>query len=481
MSILEHLKPSKVFYYFEEIAKIPHGSGNTKQIAAWCMAYAKQHGLKATLDDAGNVIIYAKGTTGYENSEPVILQGHMDMVCEKTPDCTKDMGTEGLDLCTDDSFVWADSTTLGGDDGIALAYIFALLDSDEIPHPPIEAIITRDEETGMFGAMDFDGTMVSGKKIINIDSEEEGILTVSCAGGVTVLGEIPVQTEAASGFAYRVAVGGMTGGHSGADIHLGRQNGIQVLGELLQHIKSIVGCRISAPQGGGKTNVIPKGAEAVIVTPKDMRTQVQTIVASFSAWFAQLHAATDAQATFHVSPAALPDAVYTVQSTETFLRFLTEAKNGVIRMHPHIDGMVQTSLNLGVLTSAADKFSVQFLIRSNSMDEKDALQAEVEALIRSFDGTATHDAGYPAWEYREDSALRQLMVQVYTDQYGKAPQVSAIHAGLECGMLAEKIADADIISIGPNILDIHTPDERLDVASVARVWEYLKEILKRCK
>lgn len=481
MGILAHLEPSRVFYYFEEIAKIPHGSGNTAQIAAWCMAYAQQHGMKAVLDDAGNVIIYANGTQGYENSEPVILQGHMDMVCEKTPDCTKDMTTEGLDLCTDGKFVWADSTTLGGDDGIALAYIFALLESDEIPHPPIEAVLTRDEETGMFGAMDFDGTMVSGKKIINIDSEEEGVLTVSCAGGVTVQGEIPMQSEAASGFAYRIAVGGMTGGHSGADIHLGRQNGIQVLGELLQQIKSTVDYRISAPQGGGKTNVIPKGAEAVIVTPKDMRTQLQIMVAAFSSVFAEFRAATDPQATFHVSPAALPDAVYTAQSTETFLRFLTEAKNGVIRMHPHIDGMVQTSLNLGVLTSAADKFTVQFLIRSNAADEKETLQTEIETQIRSFGGTATHDAGYPAWEYREDSALRKRMIQVYTEQYGKAPQVSAIHAGLECGMLAKKIADADIISIGPNILDIHTPDERLDVASAARVWEYLKEILKRCK
>ncbi len=481
MRILEHLEPYKVFYYFEEIAKIPHGSGNTKQIAAWCMDYAEQHNLKAVLDDAGNVIIYANGTAGYENSEPVILQGHMDMVCEKTPDCTKDMTTEGLDLCTDGKFVWADSTTLGGDDGIALAYIFALLDSDDIPHPPIEAIITRDEETGMYGAMDFDGAMVSGKKIINIDSEEEGILTVSCAGGVTVLGEIPMQTAKADGFAYRVAVGEMTGGHSGADIHHGRQNGIKVLGKLLCEIKNKVDFRAYAVQGGGKANVIPKAAEGVIVTAEDSLSQLQAITTEFAAEFAKRHGETDAQAVFNVSPAVLPDIAYTTDSTEALLRFLEQGKTGVIRMHPHMEGMVQTSLNLGVLASDADKLSVQFLIRSNAMDEKDALMEETEALIRSFGGSAEHDAGYPAWEYREDSALRDLMVEVYTEQYGKAPQVSAIHAGLECGMLAEKIQDADIISIGPDILDIHTPDEKLDVASAARVWEYLKEILKRCK
>ncbi len=481
MGILEHLEPQKVFHYFEEIAKIPHGSGNTKQIAAWCMEYAKQHGLKAVLDSAGNVIIYANGTAGYENSEPVILQGHMDMVCEKTPDCTKDMTTEGLDLCTDGKFVWADSTTLGGDDGIALAYIFALLDSDEIPHPPIEAVITRDEETGMYGAMDFDGTMVSGKKIINIDSEEEGILTVSCAGGVTVMGDIPMQTEAAKGFAYHIAVGEMTGGHSGADIHHGRQNGIKVLGKLLQSIKDKLDFSVYAPHGGGKANVIPKAAEAVIVTPTDTLVQLQTVVAEFAAWFSQHHGATDPQATFSVSPAPLPDWAYTAHSTKTLLHFLADAKSGVIRMHPQMEGMVQTSLNLGVLTSDAEKCSVQFLIRSNAMDEKDALQAEIEACIRDFGGAPAHDAGYPAWEYREDSALRALMVAVYREQYGKEPQVSAIHAGLECGLLAEKIAGADIISIGPNILDIHTPAERLDVASVGRVWAYLKEILKRCK
>ncbi len=481
MRTLEHLEPYKVFYYFEEIAKIPHGSGNTKQIAAWCMDYARQHNLKAVLDDAGNVIIYAKGTAGYENSEPVILQGHMDMVCEKTPDCCKDMTTEGLTLCTDGKFVWADSTTLGGDDGIALAYIFALLDSDDIPHPPIEAIITRDEETGMYGAMDFDGAMVSGKKIINIDSEEEGILTVSCAGGVTVLGEIPMQTAAADGFAYCVAVGEMTGGHSGADIHHGRQNGIKVLGKLLREIKNKLDLRAYAVQGGGKANVIPKAAEAIIITAEDSLSQLQAITTEFAAEFAKLHGATDAQAVFNVSPAALPDIAYTTDSTEMLLRFLEEAKTGVIRMHPHMEGMVQTSLNLGVLASDANKLSVQLLIRSNAMDEKKALMEETEALIRDFGGTAEHDAGYPAWEYCEDSALRDLMVEVYTEHYGKAPQVSAIHAGLECGMFTDKIKGADIVSIGPDILDIHTPDEKLDVASAARVWEYLREILRRCK
>lgn len=481
MSVLHDLEPKQVFRFFEEIAQIPHGSGNTARIAAYCMDFAKQRGLNAVHDPAGNVIIYAPGTPSYENSEPIILQGHMDMVCEKTPECTKNMETEGLTLCTDGNDVWAEGTTLGGDDGIALAYIFALLDSSDIPHPPIEAVITRDEETGMYGAMDFDPASVKSKKVLNIDSEEEGILTVSCAGGVTVGGEIPMESEAAIGFAYTLSVGDMTGGHSGADIHHGRQNAIKVLGRLLQALSQQFSFRAAQPAGGGKPNVIPKGAQVTLVTDAECLPVLETAVNAFGTDFLQQHGTTDKHAVFTVLPVALPHTAFTEDSTRRLIRLLTEAQNGVIRMHPHMPGMVQTSLNLGVLTSTEVGINVQFLIRSNSVDEKQALQAEIETFIRDFDGIAEHDAGYPAWEYREDSPLRQLMVEVYIEQYGQAPQVSAIHAGLECGLFAEKIKDADIISIGPDIADIHTPDERLNVASVARVWDYIKEILRRCR
>ena len=481
MSVLQNLEPKKVFAFFEEIAQIPHGSGNTAQIAAYCMRFAEERGLRALHDAGGNVIIYAPGTAGYENSEPIILQGHMDMVCEKTPDCTKNMEKDGLTLATDGNYVWAEGTTLGGDDGIALAYMFALLDSDDIPHPPLECVITRDEETGMFGAELFEAEHVRGRKILNIDSEEEGILTVSCAGGVTVMGEIPMEAAAAEGFAYLVTVGEMTGGHSGADIHHGRQNGIRVLGQLLGAIAAKMPFRAAQPMGGGKANVIPKGAQALVVTQKDSLEALEQITADFAAAFAAAHGATDAHAVFAVAPVSLPAEVLTEEATARLLGFLADAPTGVIRMHPHMEGMVQTSLNLGVMQWAADKLSVQFLIRSNVVEEKQWLMEETEAYIRRFGGTPAHDAGYPAWEYREDSTLRDLMVQVFEEQYGRKPQVSAIHAGLECGLFAEKIKNADIVSIGPDIADIHTPDERLDVASAASVWEYVKEILRRSR
>lgn len=482
MKNISELKPEKVFDFFRQISEIPHGSGNTEQIAQYCLDFAKERNLKAVKDLGGNVIIYADGTNGYENSEPVIIQGHLDMVCEKTPDCTKDMEKEGLTLCTDGEYLWAEGTTLGGDDGIAIAYILALLDSDNIPHPPIEAVITRDEETGMYGAADFEAHLVKGKKILNIDSEEEGVLTVSCAGGITAHCEIPYEaSKAEMNFAYEISVGGLTGGHSGADIHKNRKNASKVLGQLLGKLYNSVDFLISTIEGGGKTNVIPQNAKAILGCASDCSEIITKIVDDFSKDFTLKNAENEPSAVFTVKAVSADCGYANETSTKMILEFFADAPDGVQSMSAEMEGIVQTSLNLGILAIGNSKIVADFLIRSNSADEKKFTAQKVADFTSKLGGTAELGSDYPAWEYREKSPLRDTMTAVYRDMYGKEPIVTAIHAGLECGIFSEKIADADIVSFGPDNENIHTPNERLNVASAERCWEYLKEVLKRCK
>lgn len=482
MNTLTNLKPEKVFEFFERISEIPHGSGNTEKIAQYCLDFAKERNLKAVTDKGGNVIIYAEGTPGYENSEPVIIQGHFDMVCEKTADCTKDMTKEGITLCTDGEYVWADKTTLGGDDGIAMAYIFALLDSDDIPHPPIEAVITRDEETGMYGAIDFEPENVKGRKMLNIDSEDEGILTVSCAGGISAHCDIP-YSQSAEGFdiACEISVSGLTGGHSGADIHLGRQNAVKTIGELLAKLRETVDFRIVSLIGGGKANVIPQNAAAVIVMQDNNAEAVESAVNEFQKSFLEKYSETDCGAVFSLKSCENSAVPADSEGTDKIIDFLLGAPNGIICMSKSMKDMVQTSLNLGIFSAENGSICAEFLIRSSETADKHSTAEAVSEYAEKFGGKTLLDGDYPGWAYREDSPLRDIMCSAFEDMYGRPPKVSAIHAGLECGVFSEKIQDADIVSFGPDLQDIHTPKERMNVASVGRTWEYLKEILKRCK
>ncbi|MBQ7013273.1 MAG: beta-Ala-His dipeptidase [Oscillospiraceae bacterium] len=486
MQTINELQPEKVYRFFNEISEIPHGSGNTAQIAQYCLDFAAKRGLKAVKDAGDNVIIFAPGTEGYENSEPVIIQGHMDMVCEKTADCIKNMETEGLDLCTDGEWLWAEGTTLGGDDGIALAYMFALLDSDDIPHPPLECVITRDEETGMFGAELFEAGYVKGKKILNIDSEEEGILTVSCAGGITAHCEFELTNRYTSpAYTYEITVSGLRGGHSGVDIGKGRLNAFKMLSEPLGRISKP--CYFGTITGGGKHNVIPQTASIVFGCDEDILDHLEQVVRFCN----EKHLGGDVEPDllFSLKEICADKNVKFQENTiffeyiYDFLRFLP---TGVQSMSESIEGMVETSLNMGVLEVNGMNLSCDFLIRSNSDSGKDAVVEIVRSFCESigdeidFDGM-TLSAEYPAWEYRKDSPLRDLMVKVFRTQYGKEPVVAGIHAGLECGIFSKKIADADAVSFGPDIENIHTPNERLNIASAQRTWEYLKEILKQSR
>lgn len=495
---INKLSPSEVFSYFQEICAIPHGSGNTGMIADYCLEFAKLHGLKARKDMSDNVVIFKAGSSGYEDCEPVILQGHLDMVCEKEPDCDIDMSVQSIKACTDGKMVWADGTTLGADDGIAVAFILAVLASDTIAHPPIQAVLTSDEEIGMLGARDLDTSELTAKRLINIDSENEGILYVSCAGGVRAECDIPVVYEDAVGWVsggeqddnasdaagngqvcFEVKISGLAGGHSGVEIHKQHTNAIRLLASLLSHANGAADFRLVSLSGGGKENAIPKEAKAVVsVRSCDVTTFEQSIKESADVLMQEI-SATEPHAKIEVGKAdAAADKVLNFHSTENVIYALWLSPDGVYRMSQEINGMVQTSLNLGTAYLEDDKLVYKYLIRSNTAAGKKLLLERVTTFVKHLSGKVVTMSDYPAWEYKSDSQLRKTCVESFTNVYGHEPEVTSIHAGLECGILAGKMPGVDMISFGPTLESVHTPDECMDAASVERTWEYLMEILK---
>lgn len=478
MSVLGHLEPKKVFDYFEEMCAIPHGSRNNTAMSNWLVKFAADRGLEHYQDEAENVIIIKPATAGYETAEPVIIQGHMDMVCEKAPDCTKDMAVEGLDLAIDGDWVYAKGTTLGGDDGIAVAMGLALLDSDDVAHPRLEVVITTDEELGMDGAVALDASVLRGRRMLNIDSEDEGVFTVSCAGGCGSKVILPVKRETFAGTAMTVEVGGLIGGHSGVEIHKGRANADTVLGRVLYAAAQQTALRLISVEGGLKDNAIPSAAKAVVVV--ENAAAFRQVCARMAEILRAEYAVTDAGITLTAAEGG-DGAAMDEESTNRVICLLTCAPNGVQVMSADIEGLVQTSLNLGVLYTKEEHIYASFCIRSSVDSEKVMMQERVACLARQLGGSCTVSGDYPGWAYRQDSPLRDLMTAVYVEQYGAQPRIEAIHAGLECGLFAGKIADLDCVSIGPNLKEIHTPRERLSIASVQRTWKMLLELLRRMK
>ena len=480
MQITE-LEPKKVFYFFSELAKIPHGSGNTKQIEQYCLDFAEERGLDAYRDEYGNVMIFKDGTEGYENSAPVILQGHLDMVCEKLPNCTKDMEVEGIDIIVDGDFLRADGTTLGGDDAIAAAYILALLDSDVIPHPPIEGLLTIDEETGLRGSHALDASRLKGKRLINIDSEEEGVLTISCAGASRVICEIPANTVAAEGVAKEITIGGLLGGHSGIEINKNRKNAIKVLGELLYELNGSILIQIASISAGGRLNVITPSAHAVVCVDKNGEEQFDRIVSAFNDRIQKECEFTEPDAYVSAQTVPLPKLSTDCDSTNRIIFALMQSPSGVRAMNADIPHLVQTSSNLGEAIFDGKSLKFSFMIRSNADPDKISLVKRVESFVEYVGGTITLGDDYPAWAYRPVSPLRDAMATVYEQMHGEKPVITSIHAGLECGVLATKLPGADMVSIGPNMYNVHTPDESLDIKSCERVWKYLLQVLKTLK
>lgn len=478
---ISDLNPKTVFEIFAQIASIPHGSGNTKALSNLCVDYAKKNNCKFVQDTSNNVIIFVDGTKGYEQSEPVILQGHIDMVCDKTDHCTKNMDTEGLDLRTDGVFLWADQTTLGGDDGIAVAYMLALLEDKSIPHPPLELLFTSDEEIGMLGARALDASCLNASRLINIDSETEGVLTVSCAGGVRATCQIPITKEKTINPSYKICVSGLQGGHSGIEINKGRKNANKIMAQILNDVFEVVPFQIVHIQGGKKSNTIPNEAEAVLCVKKSLSQKFLYAVKHSAISLKHEQAVAEPELYINCTPCEPFSECMDIESTKNILFALSKFPNGVQTMSPDMPNMVQTSLNMGVLTTEPDCISMQFLVRSNASAGKQVMIEKLQSFAKCLFGKIEFMSDYPAWEYRPDSKLRTLMVDTYTKLFETSPKVTAIHAGLECGILAGKIENMDGISFGPNILNAHTPQEKMEISSVEKCWEYLKAVLKQMK
>ncbi len=473
---LSGLQPEAVFAYFEKLCSMPHGSGNTKIISDYLVSFAKEHGIRYIQDDLNNVIFFQEGTCGYEGHAPVILQGHMDMVCEKDADCPINMEREGLDISHDGQCIFARGTTLGGDDGIAVAYALALLADKTIPHPPLEVIVTVDEETGMYGAAGIDLSMLKGRTLVNLDSEDEGIFTVSCAGGARGTIQLPVQRHAVYGPCVRLTVEGLQGGHSGVEIHKNRANANKVMGELLSRVQKLMPLCITKLSGGAKDNAIPRSCQVTMVAMGVYLERINEVAAQLQQEIRQQYDEPEVKI-YGDDVDALGGNALTTQDTAKVIALLCAAPNGVQAWSQDIEGLVQTSLNLGVVT-LDENLRMTFAVRSSVNREKRELLDRLAELAAFYDASYSETGNYPAWEYKKDSVLRDTMVRIYKEMFEKEPQVVAIHAGLECGLLSEKLPGLDCVSIGPDMHDIHTSRERLEVASTARTWAFLLEILK---
>lgn len=467
--MLENLEPKRVFEIFEDICAIPHGSGNTDAISDYCMKFAKEKGLECEKDGWNNVLIRKPTSAGYEDHPTVVLQGHLDMVCEKTDDCDIDFKKDGLKLVLDGDMLSADKTTLGADDGIAVAMILAVIDDDTLSHPPIEALFTTDEETGMYGAENFDVSKLKGSTFINLDSGEENVLTVGCAGGAKVDIKIPVTYETNNLPCQKITVSGLLGGHSGIDINKGRQNADMLIGRLLAGIP--FDFRLVSISGGFKDNVIPNAAECVIACAGDIGKYIDEFKEENT-----LH--TDAGLCISAT-SVRSEKRFDRASTERVIRFLNSVKSGVSAMSRKIEGLVESSQNLGILSTEDGHVNAVLSVRSSVAAEKEKLLEKLTDAATAVGAKVTTRGHYPAWEYRENSVLRDKMISVYKEMYGRSPSVEMVHAGLECGLFCGKIAEFDAVSTGPDMWDIHTVGERLSISSVKRTYKYITNVLKK--
>lgn len=486
MRALEGLQPENVFRFFEEFSAIPRGSWNEKQISDYVVGFAEQRGLKYYQDEVFNVIIYKPGSAGYENAPPVIVQAHLDMVCEKNAGTEHDFEKDPLKLVVDGDFVKASGTTLGADNGAGVAYALALLDSKDIAHPPLEIVLTVAEETGLEGAALIDAGKLNAKRMINTDCGGEGVFTTSCAGGLRVsLSFDAERTAAPDGSVFvKLMIKGLAGGHSGGDIHLERANANVLMGRLLYYLSAEHDIYLADINGGDKDNAIPRESSAFLAVREQELDALLSDAESMAAVFSNEYASSDPGVTLVTERLSYDFAPRTVFSGKLFKAVVAAillTPNGVQAMDTNIDGMVETSSNLGSVKTTETGVVLSNALRSSSTSRKKMVEARLHALAESLGATAVSGSDYPAWEYSKDSAIRKVCVETYAEMYGAEPVVTGIHAGLECGVLGGKIPGLDIIAFGPDTMGIHTPEERMSISSVARVWDFLVEVMKRLK
>lgn len=482
MGVLDHLEPKAVFSYFETICGIPHGSGNTGPIADYLVKFAQDRGLAWYRDAANNVVLTKPASPGYEAADTVILQAHTDMVCEKAPGVEFDFTKDAIRPIVEGDVLRADGTTLGADDGISVAMILALLDDAELNHPKIEALLTTDEETGMVGAFAFDCSHLTGHKLINLDSEYEGVLMCSCAGGANAYSTIPVQREAAMLQLVEVTVSGLASGHSGVEIDKGRANANVLMGRLLGTLGEKLSYRLVKLEGGSRETAIAATATAVIGVAAGSADAAVKIAGSCGAVFAKEYAATEPGLTV-IAKALTSETVsaLTAESTTLVTRVLLALPDSVQTMSMDMPGLVQTSLNFGILKLRETELYCANTVRSSMTTQKLWILDKVRAVTELAGGTTEVTGSYPGWSYNPHSVVKDTILAVYKDLFGKEGTVEAVHAGIECGLFADSIPDLDCVSIGPEMADVHTPKEHLSISSTARTYALLKEVLARSK
>jgi dipeptidase D len=482
---LEQLDYKGVFKYFCEISQIPRGSGNEKAISDYLVSFAKAHQIEYTQDDANNVIMIKSATPGCENYPAIILQGHMDMVCEKRNEYTHDFSKDEIKLIVEGDILHADGTTLGADNGIAVAYILALFSDNGLVHPRLEAIMTTEEETGMHGAKALDLSHLQGKCLINLDSEEEGYLLCSCAGGLTGTSTLSVNRFLTNGKKVKVSIGGLQGGHSGMDIDKNRSNATKLLGRLLFDLREKIPFGLINMQGGFKDNVIPREANAeLIITAEDVNglkekySEIHKVISDIAIEYSQELSSSEPQLSVMVED--LGDGEYNPLHPATFeklLFLLINIPNGVQVMSSEIGDLVETSLNLGIFHTLEDKVEFCTSVRSSKSSSKYHISNQLDYMTSFLGGDYIVRAEYPAWEFQKSSALRDHLQLIYNKLYGKDMKVCAIHAGLECGLILEKIPELDVVSIGPDITAVHTIEEKISVSSAIRVYQFVEKII----
>lgn len=481
MGVLDNLEPKSVFRFFEEITQIPHGSNHVEKISDYLVTFAKDRDLKYIQDDAKNVIIFGNASQGYEDRDTVILQGHMDMVAVHDADMDIDMTKDPLQVVTDGEKIWAKGTSLGGDDGIAVAYGLALLDSKTIPHPALEVVITTNEETGMDGAFAIDLSPLKGRLLINLDSETEGVLLTSCAGGGRFYARQPIQRTAVSGTAYEVTVTGLVGGHSGTEIIKEHGNANLLMGRILARAaEKVNGLALLEVGGGVADNAIPISNKAVVVlTTAAGEAELKAAVSELEADVRTELEIKDPNVTFTVTKKDNGEYnCMTAQSMKDVYSLILSLPNGVQAMSASVPGLVETSLNLGIVETKEDKVVLEYSVRSSVESSKNLVFEKLVLIAERFGAETEITASYPGWPYKTDSKLREHMVEVYRELYGHDPKIEALHAGVECGLFSEKIEGLDCISIGPDMEGVHTTSEKLSVASSKRTFEYLCAVLK---
>ena len=484
MKNLEKVTGKRLFYHFEEISKIPRGSGNEKEISDYLLNFGKNLGLESIQDDALNIIIKKPASKGYENAPTVIIQGHMDMVCEKNNDKIHDFTKDPIELVVEGDYIYADNTTLGGDDGIAVAYAMAILEDNTLEHPAIEVLITTDEETGMTGANAVQGKHLSGKIVLNLDSEEEGKLWVSCAGGIRTQSVLPIEwiDKKKNTKEFAIEVKGLKGGHSGAEIHLERGNANKLMGRLLREVSKVVPFNLVSLNGGAKDNAIPREAIAIISVDASKEEKLNEIEAKVYEKIKAEFWKKDPDLNILISKnKEKVDKVFSDETTNKAISLSYLYPNGINTMSAEIESLVESSTNLGVVVTKENIIEYHSAVRSSVFSLKEEIVERNRCLTEVLGATFTSSASYPEWPYKIDSKIREICKDVYSRMYDKEPEVVAIHAGLECGILKERLGDLDMISFGPDIFDIHTPNEHLSISSACRCYDYVLEVLKEIK